>query len=270
MSKSTPIQPLNVGDRVRVYGWVNMHHSPYKPRGGGPATVTYIEDECFCHVKFDDDETHYSAHPKQVRRLKKKPRPQKERVERWIAGTCDIKNGDPHWQEAWANPIKIGTEHIHLVELREGEAIVSREALERESALASTLSQIASGGGPVDATTYRTWERTDMMNYARKALNRWKALGLPGKEPTPGASGREGEQMRDTFFRIHGEDPGAWALKHGIELFDAKCPDCGTTLQLSIPIKRKGEPGLMAEECKCGSKDTPYCFTIDWSKHDSL
>lgn len=35
------------------------------------------------------------------------------------------------------------------------------------------LRQIASGGGPVDATKYRTWERTDMMNWARKALNRW-------------------------------------------------------------------------------------------------
>lgn len=72
---------LKVGDRVMVYGWVQMHHTPYQPRGGGKATVVWVSGT-HVHVKFDahangevgGDQTHYSIHPKQCRRLIMKQR----------------------------------------------------------------------------------------------------------------------------------------------------------------------------------------------------
>lgn len=74
---------LEVGQRVVVYGWVQMHHQPYRPRCGGAATVVWVSASTGdIHVKFDagpsgqvgDDDTHYQVHPKQCRRLKKKER----------------------------------------------------------------------------------------------------------------------------------------------------------------------------------------------------
>lgn len=79
-------KPLAVGDRVRVFGWAQMHHTPYQPRAGGDATVRWVSNG-HAHVVFDRmpngsdrDETSYSVHPKQVRRLVRKP---KQRV--WTA-----------------------------------------------------------------------------------------------------------------------------------------------------------------------------------------
>lgn len=66
---------LKVGDRVAVYGWVQMYHQPYKPRSGGMATVTWVGDGESVHVRFDNNaETDYQVHPKQCRRLKKRER----------------------------------------------------------------------------------------------------------------------------------------------------------------------------------------------------
>lgn len=72
---------LNVGERVRVYGWVQMHQTPYRPRYGGKATVVWISGE-HIFVKFDSaingdedkDENHYKVDPQQCRKLKKKER----------------------------------------------------------------------------------------------------------------------------------------------------------------------------------------------------
>lgn len=71
-------EPLKVGDRVRVYGWVQMHHSPYIPRAGGPATVKYVEDDLFIHIQFDDCLVHYSCDTRQCRRFNKKEKKKKE------------------------------------------------------------------------------------------------------------------------------------------------------------------------------------------------
>lgn len=125
---------LKKGDRVRVYGWVNMHHSPYKARGGGPATITYVEDENFVHVKFDDDETHYSADPKQLRKLrvKRKPEPEKrERREVWIKDDVLINlfaTGAAFYIDAviFRDARK---EFQKFTEIRPGESVVSLETL---------------------------------------------------------------------------------------------------------------------------------------------
>jgi hypothetical protein len=69
--------PYKVGDRVRVYGWVQMHHQPYQPRYGGLAKVVWTSDQ-ETHVEFDlanngvkgGDLTHYKVDPKQCRKLK--------------------------------------------------------------------------------------------------------------------------------------------------------------------------------------------------------
>jgi hypothetical protein len=73
---------FKVGDRVKVHGWVQMHNSPYVARRGGIATVKWIANtEESMHVVFDRDRTtgeeddiHYSAHPKQCRKLVKRER----------------------------------------------------------------------------------------------------------------------------------------------------------------------------------------------------
>lgn len=130
MKEKRKLNPLKKGERVRVYGWVQMHHSPYKPRAGGPATVTYVEDERFIHVKFDDEETHYSAHPRQCVRLKPKKAPAApERVE-WFEvvdenNKMQVGFGARAHAEIMvkANP---SCRVAHLVELREGERILSR------------------------------------------------------------------------------------------------------------------------------------------------
>lgn len=68
---------LKVGDRVMVYGWVQMHHQPYKPRAGGKASVVWTAPGEI-HVRFDrapsgdEDPNHYKVDPKQCRRLFKK------------------------------------------------------------------------------------------------------------------------------------------------------------------------------------------------------
>lgn len=137
---------LKVGDRVRVYGWVNMHHSPYTPRYGGPARVTYVDDAGQCHVEFDNEcGIHYTAHPKQCRRLRKRERSeQRERASGWCAPPDSppfIRKLFPTREEAVAcvhkNP-------IHMVELRAGEAVVSRADLAR-----AWDSKVAEAGDPI-------------------------------------------------------------------------------------------------------------------------
>lgn len=68
---------LKVGDRVMVYGWVQMPCSPYKPRGGGAASVVWTSVD-HTHIRFDahstgePDPSHYEVDPKQCRKLIKK------------------------------------------------------------------------------------------------------------------------------------------------------------------------------------------------------
>lgn len=95
-------KPLAVGDRVRVFGWVQMHHTPYQPRAGGDATVRWVSNG-HTHVVFDRmpngsdrDETSYSVHPNQCRRLVRKPKPRK-----WTAEDIEIAWGRTF--EQWAS-----------------------------------------------------------------------------------------------------------------------------------------------------------------------
>lgn len=71
---------FKIGDRVRVYGWVRMHQSPFTSRQGGTGSIIWVDGQDM-HVKFDrvsttgrEDLTHYLAHPKQCRRLVKRER----------------------------------------------------------------------------------------------------------------------------------------------------------------------------------------------------
>lgn len=65
---------LKIGDRVMVYGAVQIGDQSYKARPGGKATIIYYPNSD-PYVQFDDDrDTHYSVDPKQCRRLVKKPR----------------------------------------------------------------------------------------------------------------------------------------------------------------------------------------------------
>lgn len=76
---------FQVGDRVAVYGWVQMHHTPYIPRAGGKATVAWVTGADI-HVRFDEpisDENNYPVHPKRLRRLVRKPKRE------WALGKID-------------------------------------------------------------------------------------------------------------------------------------------------------------------------------------
>lgn len=65
---------FKIGDRVMVYGAVQIGDQSYKARPGGKATIIYYPNS-EPYVQFDDDrDTHYSVDPKQCRRLVKKPR----------------------------------------------------------------------------------------------------------------------------------------------------------------------------------------------------
>ena len=73
---------FKVGDRVMVYGWVQMFNQPYLPRCGGKATVKWVHGSaCQMHVEFDknpstgqEDDGHYQADVKRCRRLIKRER----------------------------------------------------------------------------------------------------------------------------------------------------------------------------------------------------
>lgn len=107
---------FKVRDRVSVYGWVQMFNLPYKPRGGGNATVVYICNDNEIHVQFDNanngetggDKDRYMAHPKQCRLLKKK-----ERRRFWIYQTID----NIYWVYT-VQKILPGYKEIEVVEVR--------------------------------------------------------------------------------------------------------------------------------------------------------
>ena len=83
------VKELKVGDRVRVYGWVQMSTRPYRPRYGGPATFVSPIKPGKVFVRFDKaangeelgDQNHYEVDLKQCLRLK----PRKKRREFWMA-----------------------------------------------------------------------------------------------------------------------------------------------------------------------------------------
>ena len=69
-------EPLNVGDRVAVYGLSQMGLTSFERKKG---TVTKIFSSNEVYVRIDGNKDENTFHVKQVRRLKKK-----KRMELWI------------------------------------------------------------------------------------------------------------------------------------------------------------------------------------------
>ncbi len=114
-----PLEPLKVGDNVSYYFVDSTNNLAY---GSGP--IRRIEEGVL-------NVNGRMLHPKQVRRLKprKKPEPQEER-ERVVRYFFPSDHG---YQKAWSfkGPSDEGVNQLKLVELREGEIPLSREALEK-------------------------------------------------------------------------------------------------------------------------------------------
>ncbi len=110
-----------VGERVRVYSAASVSEV---------AEVYKVLGETGLEVVLTNG-AHSFVHPKQVRRLRKREKP--GRVERWLNIYCDHQARDTFFTEGSAKEIISkcanyrGT--VHLVELREGEKIISREEL---------------------------------------------------------------------------------------------------------------------------------------------
>lgn len=116
---------LKPGDRVRAYEGANVYVgeviAPRLNSASYPGAV--LIRQC--------DGLVYSVHARQCVRLKKKPKPERERierVERWLVKRTDgLTLGYPTKNKADADTL--GMNCKHLVEIHEGEQVISREAL---------------------------------------------------------------------------------------------------------------------------------------------
>lgn len=119
---ATSKRPLQLGDRVKVF----CHLGDYK---GTVVAVDAISHSRYrtarglIKVKGDNGEI-WTQHPRQCVRLKKKK--EKERVERWYKPASSDGAYDDYYT---SNPQSVEAGSVHLVELRKGEAIVSREVV---------------------------------------------------------------------------------------------------------------------------------------------
>lgn len=68
---------------------------------------------------------------------------------------------------------------------------------------------------------------------------------------------------RQKFLIIHGIDVEKWAKKHELEQFECPCSQCGQVLKASLPFVYGQLRGLVAPQCDCGNKNTPYCVVRD-------
>jgi hypothetical protein len=134
MTKAKPqLQPLQVGDRVRVYD------GPLRLIGAKGTISNVCGHNDLYHVTLDHPTPEADTpliHFRQCVRLKKKPRPPKEeRVEFW-AEVDDKGRGVAFYHGSSAKvhcaegiTLPSNNRPIHLIELREGEAILDRTAL---------------------------------------------------------------------------------------------------------------------------------------------
>jgi len=166
MTKAKPqLQPFKSGDRVAFYEG-NMSEA-WRRRTG-----TVVEDpDCpdLVLIKNDKDSVHFYMHPKQCRRLRPRPRPQKERVEGYIGRWPEEGFNFSAFHSKPSFVTDLNLVPIKLAELREGEAIVSREALEKAfwAAKKEATAHLPPGYFPPPK---------DVLDALAKAL------GLPGKE----------------------------------------------------------------------------------------
>ena len=47
----------------------------------------------------------------------------------------------------------------------------------------------------------------------------------------------------------------AWSLKHSVPIKSESCPDCGTEIQIDIPVIAKDYVGFVASRHNCGGRD---------------
>lgn len=138
MTKRKEVRPLQVGERVRVYG--NLKGG--KEANGITATVAENSVEFgpgpgWITVAFTEDGVPFTkhVHPRQCVRLIKKPRPKpQERVgfrrHKWLNVFADSEYFLDSADEAkkWADSRNF-IRTVHLVELAPGEVVVSRDDL---------------------------------------------------------------------------------------------------------------------------------------------
>lgn len=70
------------------------------------------------------------------------------------------------------------------------------------------------------------------------------------------------------FLLVLGMDPKKWAARFGIEPFTTPCDACGEALTTSIPFFFETLRGLVAPDCSCGNKNTPYCLVRAYGDGD--
>lgn len=68
---------------------------------------------------------------------------------------------------------------------------------------------------------------------------------------------------RRRFLRIHGVSLKAWSQRHDLEPYTRPCSECGAPLTTTVPFATGQMRGLLAPDCSCGNKNTPYCVVRD-------
>lgn len=120
---------LKIGDRVRVFS----HYGPYKGtvvdvsvRGNTP----YGFVDGLIQVKDDTHGKTWYQHPRQCVRLRRKPKPAEERAERWMRIGPEA-SGYAYNERTNAELDREAAQRVaHVVELKPGEIILDRAALE--------------------------------------------------------------------------------------------------------------------------------------------
>lgn len=140
MSKSTPLQP---GDKIRFVGPV-YHGGLFCNEPHEAEIIWFTERNHMLKVKVinADGQPEGEIHRRQVvARIRKKApaAPESEKLEAWAVRTT---SGSGLWL-LWNKP---EAPVAHLIEIREGEAIVSREALESERKLSIMATNAIDGG----------------------------------------------------------------------------------------------------------------------------
>jgi hypothetical protein len=68
---------------------------------------------------------------------------------------------------------------------------------------------------------------------------------------------------RERFLIAFGVDANRWAARYGIEPFSHPCIECGAALTTTLPFAQGTLRGLVAPQCECGNKNTPYELVRD-------
>lgn len=161
-------KPFEVNDRVRVYGHRGNEWRPFV--GSITSVKSGDEDGLSLAVLKDGKAQPFLCHPKQCRRLKPKPRPEKKGARKvWIAET-DLKAATGHCvhpnEDTFPAQFSLGKiveDDIEFREVLPGEVVVTRDSFRASWIRFCTENNLS------------TYDLLCMENVA-------KALGLPERE----------------------------------------------------------------------------------------